>query len=89
MNLSFLNPWWEDKQAIQLDKHLNEVKNFKYIYSTPLLKKEFKLGNIYTIRGPRQIGKTTFLKQLIKQKLQTVDKENIFYWTSTSESNYQ
>ena len=81
MNLSFLNPWWEDKQAIKLDKHLNELKNFKYIYHTSLLNKKFKTGNIYTIRGPRQIGKTTFLKQLIKQKLQTVDKENIFYWT--------
>lgn len=81
MELSFLNPWWEDKETIRFDKHLNELKNFKYIYYNPLLNKAFKPGNIYTIRGPRQIGKTTFLKQLIKQKLQTINKEHIFYWT--------
>ncbi|MDG6219000.1 MAG: ATP-binding protein [Candidatus Thermoplasmatota archaeon] len=81
MDLAFVNPWWEDKQAIQMDKHLNELKNFKYVFNTPLLEKEFKPGNVYTIRGPRQIGKTTFLKQLIKRKLQTVKKEQILYWT--------
>jgi predicted AAA+ superfamily ATPase len=81
MNLSFLNPWWEDKKAIYLDKHLRELQNFKYVYQTLLLQQQFKKGNVYTVRGPRQIGKTTFLKQFIKQKLQFVDKESIFYWT--------
>lgn len=81
MNLSFLNPWWEDKQAIHLDKHLKELELFKYVYHAPLLQQEFKEGNIYTIRGPRQIGKTTFLKQFIKQKIPFVNKESIFYWT--------
>ncbi|MFW6120071.1 MAG: ATP-binding protein [Petrotogales bacterium] len=81
MDLVFLNPWWEDKQAINLDKHLKELRNFKYVYHTPLLQQKFEKGSVYTVRGPRQIGKTTFLKQFIEQKLQLVDKEGVFYWS--------
>ncbi len=81
MELINLNPWWESKQAIDLDKHLRELRNFKYVYHTPLLNYDFKEGNIYTIRGPRQIGKTTFLKQFIKEKLPFFDKESIFFWS--------
>jgi len=81
MDLTILNPWWEHKNAIDLDKHIRALQRFKYIYDSPLLKKDFKTGSLYTIRGPRQIGKTTFLKLFIKEKLKSIPKENIFYWS--------
>lgn len=81
MDLINLNPWWEHKNAIDLDKHIRALQRFKYIYDSPLLKKDFKTGSLYTIRGPRQIGKTTFLKLFIKEKLKSIPKENIFYWS--------
>ncbi len=81
MDLINLNPWWEDKNAINSDKHLRELQKSKYIYESPYLKEDFKKNSIYTIRGPRQIGKTTFLKLFIGEKLKTVQKENIFYWS--------
>ena len=81
MDLITLNPWWEDKNAIDLDKHIRALQKIPYIHYPNLLKEQFKKGNIYTIRGPRQIGKTTFLKLLIKEKLKHTTKENIFYWS--------
>jgi len=81
MDLITLNPWWEHKNAINSDKHINELLKFKYIYNSPLLKEDFKKRSLYTVRGPRQIGKTTFLKLFIKEKLKSVPKENIFYWS--------
>ena len=81
MELINLNPWWEHKNAIDIDKHIRALQKFKYIYNSPLLKKDFKTGNLYTIRGPRQIGKTTFLKLFIREKLKSTAKENIFYWS--------
>jgi uncharacterized protein len=81
MNLATLNPWWEHKNSIENDKHIRALNNFRYIYHSPLLKEQFRRSNVYTIRGPRQIGKTTFLKLLIKEKLTSIPKENIFYWS--------
>jgi len=81
MDLINLNPWWEHKNAIELDKHIRTLQRFKYVYNSPFLKKDFKTGSLYTIRGPRQIGKTTFLKLFIKEKLKYIPKENIFYWS--------
>ena len=81
MDLITLNPWWEHENAIDLDKHIRALQKFKYIYNPLLLKENFKKDNLYTIRGPRQIGKTTFLKLFIKEKLKSIPKENIFYWS--------
>lgn len=81
MDLITLNPWWEHKDAITIDKHIRALQKFKYVYNPPLLKENFEKDNIYTVRGPRQIGKTTFLKLFIKEKLNSIPKENIFYWS--------
>jgi hypothetical protein len=81
MDLVKLNPWWRSKEEIETDKHLLELKRYRYINNPQLLNYDFKEGNLYTIRGPRQIGKTTFLKMLIKKKLDEYKKESIFYWS--------
>jgi len=37
--------------------------------------------HIYTLRGPRQVGKTTLLKLMIKRLLDNpeIEKEQVFY----------
>jgi len=81
MNISILNPWWENKEAIHSDKHIKELSNFKYVYHPCMLNEKFERSSVYTIRGPRQIGKTTFLKLVIREKLKNIPKESIFYWS--------
>lgn len=81
MNLKTLNPWWDHEKAIEHDRHLRELQSSRYVHLPPLLDHEFKKGNLYIIRGPRQIGKTTFLKMLIRKLLENTPGESIFYWS--------
>jgi len=83
------NPWWKKEEAIMKDKHVlawNEstVKweprvSYTFAgYSTYGPSKDV----IYVIRGPRQVGKTTFLKRWIERLLERgTDPKNVFYWT--------
>jgi predicted AAA+ superfamily ATPase len=61
------NVWWQGKAHINEDRHINSYLTKKYRWRFPILD-ELKLdpGNIFTIRGPRQIGKTTLIKLIIK-----------------------
>jgi predicted AAA+ superfamily ATPase len=63
--LSRQNPWWADPAAIELDPHLRALD------ASPLrrpvrLPVSVERDGIYILRGPRQVGKTTFLKSLIR-----------------------
>ncbi|MFT4305088.1 MAG: ATP-binding protein [Candidatus Woesearchaeota archaeon] len=88
MDLINLNKWWENKSFIEDDKHIKDLNNFKFIYKSKLLDYNFIKNNVYTIRGPRQIGKTTFLKLFIKDKLKNNDPKSIFYWSCDNLNNY-
>jgi len=62
-----INPWWKfGKEFWQYDKNLREAKEF-----IEFQRKKIKpaKGNIYIIRGVRQSGKTTYLKQNILKVL--------------------
>lgn len=80
--LSENNPWWTDRNNVLNDNKLETLGTFTYQWD-PNLKYFIKLENdvIYTIRGPRQVGKTTLMKIMIKELL--LDKktppENIFF----------
>ncbi|MDG6224114.1 MAG: ATP-binding protein [Candidatus Thermoplasmatota archaeon] len=88
MNIKTLNPWWDHENAIERDKHLMELERSKYVHIPSLLDVDFLGGNTYIIRGPRQIGKTTFLKMLIRKLLKNgIPKEGIFYWTCDNLTN--
>lgn len=48
------------------DPHLKKLNSVKFVYESKLLEEEnFLIPGIYLISGGRQIGKTTFFKQLI------------------------
>ena len=51
------NVWWQGKAYINEDRHISSYLARKYRWRSPILD-EIKLdpGNIFTIRGPRQIG---------------------------------
>ncbi len=64
------NPWWSERTAIQTDKKIREAYGASITWD-PRIRKFFALDKdaIYTLRGPRQVGKTTLVKFLINELL--------------------
>lgn len=85
------NPWWDHPDFINQDYHI-EILNNQKIKWYPKILSQFKLNsdNVYTLRGARQIGKTTSLKILIKELLEKkVKQTNIFYYSCNNIDHYQ
>ncbi len=79
------NPWWKDRKSIENDEKITEWE--RSIHYDPRLRHEirydFEPDNtvIYTLRGPRRVGKTTLLKLQIRDFLDRVCPWNIFYYS--------
>ncbi len=76
------NPWWTDIDEINQER---EIKNWEDspIKWDPRIRQAFDFTNdiIYSLRGPRQVGKTTLLKLQIREFLQNgVSPWNIMYY---------
>src|SRR3989338_467137 len=72
-----LNPWWKDPIKIQDDKKIRE-------WEESVIKYDFEQNNtvVYTLRGPRQVGKTTLVKLQIRDFLeQGIHPWNILYYS--------
>lgn len=84
------NPWWQAKENIATDVQLEKLSQVKYRWYPEIIK-SFNLNKdiIYTLRGSRQIGKTTLLKLLVEGLLKENQKENIFYFTCNNIDNYK
>ena len=83
MDLSLQNPWWIKKNRIDEDVHLAGLSNLPHVFQPEVLNEDdLTRDAVYTIRGPRQVGKTTAVKLLIKQLIdQNVNPRNIFYYS--------
>ena len=70
-----LNPWWEKEKWEEADKHLRTWKAQKTRW-LPQWSKQVSLEpfSLNFVIGPRQVGKTTGLKLLIKEILKHLDK---------------
>jgi len=82
--LYLMNPWWRDLKAIFSDKHIVSFERSAFPYYPEKLFKEISPDSLgtYTIRGPRQIGKTTFLKLYIRNLIENgVNPTRIFFLT--------
>lgn len=80
--LAIQNPWWQDREAIGEDADIREflTSKFKYIPEN-ILELKLENGAINIVCGPRQTGKTTALKLLIKSLLEKgIATERIFYF---------
>ena len=80
--LAIQNPWWKNKELIKNDDKLREFTSsqIKY-YPKNILDLKLEAGAINILSGPRQTGKSTALKLLIRNLLeQKFPPERIFYF---------
>lgn len=64
------NPWWSSgTRAMARDPHLTKVEEAPIAWRPVEIPFDFDTDLVYTIRGPRQVGKTTLLKHLIRERL--------------------
>jgi predicted AAA+ superfamily ATPase len=79
--LKIFNPWWEKKDWEKTDKHLKEFDSMK-IKWIPNWIKEISLVpfSLNFVIGPRQVGKTTGIKLLIKELLKEKNNFSVFYF---------
>lgn len=70
------NPWWQNKNAIEDDFKIKQFKDSQIHYVHPLVNGNYKPFSLFIIRGPRQVGKSTALKLLIRRLLS--DEANPF-----------
>ena len=81
-SLASENPWWANKKSIYEDNAIISVDSCPVNW-IPRMFYRFALDNdvINTLRGPRQVGKTTLVKLLIKKLLENdIEGRRIFYW---------
>jgi predicted AAA+ superfamily ATPase len=76
-----MNPWWRDRQSINQDKHIRTFDASKIKWRPPLLKTPLNEDALHTIKGPRQVGKTTLIKLFIKKLLadEKVSEKDILF----------
>lgn len=78
------NPWWLREEMIQDDEKITEYESRAYRYMPPILRDYPQdTDAILTLRGPRQVGKSTSVKLLIRQLLldYKVPKNHVFYFS--------
>jgi predicted AAA+ superfamily ATPase len=63
------NPWWGDHRAIDRDPQIRAVEAAPFVWRPPLPFAS-PAPAVYTLRGPRQVGKTTLLKLFIRDLIE-------------------
>jgi predicted AAA+ superfamily ATPase len=75
------NPWWADPAAIGGDPHIRALEAASVRWDPPLLTSlPVKLGDTHSVRGPRQAGKTTLAKLLIRRLIER-GESRVFYFS--------
>lgn len=81
--LSGQNPWWRTLKAIEADRSIVQFEQSS-IKWMPRIRYFFDINSdsVYTLRGPRQVGKTTLVKLIIRDLIERgISPRRIFYWT--------
>ncbi|MFH0800613.1 MAG: ATP-binding protein [Pseudomonadota bacterium] len=69
-SIEVLNPWWENPEAIKSDSHLQAIAGKHFYFDNPVKADlVFKKGKTCILRGARQVGKTTLMKEMIARTL--------------------
>jgi len=77
------NPWWENPEKIEIDPNISRFEE-STIKWNPRIRHFIELDSevIYTLRGPRQVGKTTLIKLMIRELIRKgVNERRIFYYS--------
>jgi predicted AAA+ superfamily ATPase len=65
------NPWWRSPDTIASDGHIRRAARAAFSWRPSLLNEvDLTKPYVYTIRGPRQVGKTTTVKFLIQRLIE-------------------
>jgi len=68
------NPWWHDPRRVQDDMHIGRALESEIYWRPKIFKlNELDRDAVYTLRGPRQVGKPTYLKFIVVELLRGVD----------------
>lgn len=89
--LASQNPWWKGREKLGEDEDYKkwEIKKHKWIPDF-IEKIDLEHYSLNFIFGPRQVGKTTSLKLLVKRLLELgVDGERIFYFRCDEVSDFK
>lgn len=81
-DLAKQNPWWQNSSAINFDPKIRDFEAAPLKWR-PRIRKYLDLDKdvLYSLRGPRQVGKTTFVKLIIQDELKRRNPADIFYYT--------
>lgn len=84
INYNFLtiqNPWWFKRETIEVDAKIKEfeVSSVKYLPQN-VLNLPLENGAVNIVYGPRQTGKSTAIKLLIRKLLKEIPSQNILYF---------
>ena len=84
------NPWWRDKTEIEEDFDIKKWQNNRYRW-VPDVVEEIPLNgfSLHFLLGPRQVGKTTAVKLIIKRLLENTDSKSVFYFRCDELSDYK
>ncbi len=84
------NSWWISKVLIEKDHDIVHWAEQKYKW-TPSVINKIKINPFafHAILGPRQVGKTTALKLLVRELLKNRDEKSIFYFNCEYLSDYK
>jgi len=79
--LTIQNPWWFKKEGIEADAKIREFEasSVKYLPQN-ILNLPLENGAVNIVYGPRQTGKSTAIKLLIRKLLKRVPPINILYF---------
>ncbi|MEM2289829.1 MAG: ATP-binding protein [Candidatus Hadarchaeales archaeon] len=86
-----LNPWWTEKDGLEKDEDFLKWREAKIRWE-PLLLSELPLEpfSLNFVFGPRQVGKTTLLKLLVRKLLSKgIEPERIFYFKCEKLADYK
>lgn len=75
-----VNTWWSDRDWTEKDINITDWKGAEFKW-TPRLCRTFEDADVvYTMRGPRRVGKTTLLKLKVMDLIDKgIPPKNIFY----------
>jgi len=84
------NPWWKDRGLIEDDFDIVKWKEKKYRWTPRIIERmSLEPFALHIISGPRQTGKTTALKILIKKLLEKRDPKSVFYFNCENLADYK
>ncbi|MFN8526849.1 MAG: ATP-binding protein [Chloroflexota bacterium] len=75
-----VNPWWHAERWDQSDRHLGDVRRALF-ERHPATLDDVRPPNLYTLRGPRRVGKSTLLKQTVRRLIaEGIDPRRVCYF---------